>query len=234
MLDAVRNVGINGGTIEIVTDQPITGKETVDATGLVVAPGFIDMHNHNSGVPFGEKLALCDGVTTPLELEAGVSPVTGWYDRLAGKCRSNYGATVGTLPTRERTFNPKYKTVFAGDIVYDLLDAPKQSNSSGKWSTQVPTEEEIGKIRDLLDQGLKEGAIGVGHCAGYMVGGWGPRPDAYMTSAIRGRTAMPVSSTISNPHSGVRHTKGNGRVSKALAVNSVNLCGFIKDASQPR
>jgi hypothetical protein len=133
---------------------------------------FCDQRCVDGGaVPFGEKLALCDGVTTPLELEAGVSPVAGWYDSLVGKCRSNYGATVGTLPTRERTFNPKYKTVFAGDIVYDLLDAPKQSNSSGKWSTQVPTEEEIGKIGDLLDQGLKEGAIGVGHCAGYMVGG---------------------------------------------------------------
>jgi hypothetical protein len=56
-----------------------------------------------------------------------------------------------------------------------------------------------------------------------LTSGMGPRPDAYMTSAIPARTAMPVSSAISNPHSGVRHTKGNGTVSIALAVNAVNF-----------
>ncbi len=170
-LDAIRNVGIRGGTIAAVTEKSISGIESIDAAGLVVAPGFIDMHHHNSAVPFGEKVALRDGVTSPLELEAGVSPVADWYNRCEGKCRSNYGATVGTIAARERTFNPAYQTVFAGDTVYDLMAAPKQSNSTGKWSTQVPTADEITKIGGYLEQGLKEGAIGIGHCAGYMVGG---------------------------------------------------------------
>ncbi|GAH02370.1 unnamed protein product, partial [marine sediment metagenome] len=74
-LDAVRNVGIKGDKIAAVTEEAIQGRETIDATGHVVAPGFIDMHVHNVGIPFGEKLALRDGVTTPLELEAGVHPV---------------------------------------------------------------------------------------------------------------------------------------------------------------
>ncbi len=124
------------------------------------------MHNHNSGVPFGEKLALRDGVTTPLELEAGVSPVGEWYDRLAGKCRTNQGASSGSVGARERTFNPAFKTQFTGDIVYDLFGPPKQSGISGKWSTQVPTDAEIDKIGDLIEQGLKEGGLGVGHCTG--------------------------------------------------------------------
>ncbi len=59
-LDAVRNVGVTGGKISIITDQAIQGKETIDAKGLVVSPGFIDMHSHNTGVPFGEKLALAE------------------------------------------------------------------------------------------------------------------------------------------------------------------------------
>ena len=170
-LDAVRNVGISGGTIAAVTGEKIAGKETIDASGRVVAPGFIDMHHHNAGVPFGEKLALRDGVTTPMELEAGVSPVDEWYSSLEGKCRSNYGATVGTLPVRERTFNPAYKTVYAGDAVYDLMAAPEQSHTSMKWSTQVANPDEMKKIRQLLDEGLAQGAIGVGHTAGYMVAG---------------------------------------------------------------
>ena len=100
-LDAQRNVGVKGGKIVAIDEQTLSGKETIDASGHVVAPGFIDMHHHNAGVPFGEKLALRDGVTSPMELEAGVYPVKDWYARLEGKCRTNYGASVGTLPVRD-------------------------------------------------------------------------------------------------------------------------------------
>lgn len=84
-LDAVRNVGVKDGKIAVVTKGAIKGKETIDAKGHVVAPGFIDMHFHNTGIPFGGKLALRDGLTTPLELEAGAYPVDTWYAALEGK-----------------------------------------------------------------------------------------------------------------------------------------------------
>jgi N-acyl-D-aspartate/D-glutamate deacylase len=45
-LDAVRNVGIRDGKVVIVTDAPLTGRTRIDARGLVVAPGFIDLHAH--------------------------------------------------------------------------------------------------------------------------------------------------------------------------------------------
>ena len=42
-LDGVRNIGVSGNRIAIVTDSPLNGKEVIDARGLVVAPGFIDL-----------------------------------------------------------------------------------------------------------------------------------------------------------------------------------------------
>src|SRR5437879_1979750 len=45
-LDAVRNIGITGGRIAVITTNAIRGRDTVDARGLVVAPGFIDLHAH--------------------------------------------------------------------------------------------------------------------------------------------------------------------------------------------
>ena len=170
-LDAQRNVGVKGGKIVAIDEQTLSGKETIDASGHVVAPGFIDMHHHNAGVPFGEKLALRDGVTSPMELEAGVYPVKDWYARLEGKCRTNYGASVGTLPVREHVFNPAYTTQFAGDAVYDLMAAPGKSHTSMKWSTQVATPDELKRIEQYLEEGLQQGSIGIGHTPGYMVAG---------------------------------------------------------------
>ena len=45
-LDGVRNVGIRGNRIAAVTEAPLDGASVIDARGLVVAPGFIDLHNH--------------------------------------------------------------------------------------------------------------------------------------------------------------------------------------------
>ena len=45
-LDAVRNVGIRDGRIEAIGEDTLHGTRTIDATGLVVAPGFIDLHVH--------------------------------------------------------------------------------------------------------------------------------------------------------------------------------------------
>ncbi len=73
----------------------------------MVAPGFIDTHHHNVLTPFGQKLALRDGITTPLELEGGVMPVGEWYDSMEGKSQTNYGATAGVMGARETGIESK-------------------------------------------------------------------------------------------------------------------------------
>jgi N-acyl-D-glutamate deacylase len=166
-LDAVRNVGVKDGKIAAVTKKAIKGAETIDAKGHVVAPGFIDMHNHNTAAPFGQKLALRDGVTTPLELEAGVYPIDEWYAALEGKSQSNYGASVGTIPVRENLFNAGYKSKFAGDFLFDM-QMPQATHTSMKWSTQIATDDQIKTVGQMLEKGLKQGALGIGHCPGYM------------------------------------------------------------------
>jgi hypothetical protein len=170
-VDGIYNVGIKGGRIDAITDRPIQGKETIDATGLVVSPGFIDMHCHVTGVPFGEKLLLRDGCTTPLELEGGAHPVKEWYDKLEGKCRANYGISSGTLGVRERVLNPAYESQFAGDFVLDIFGAPKRAHVTANWSTAVANAKQLEMYEEYLEQGIKEGAIGVGHAVGYMTAG---------------------------------------------------------------
>ena len=76
-LDAIRNVAIADGTIVAITEQPLEGEQSIDASGLVVAPGFIDLHAHGQD-PVSNRLQAADGVTTALEMEIGVYPVSAW------------------------------------------------------------------------------------------------------------------------------------------------------------
>ena len=88
--DGIANVGIKNGRITAITKSKITGKQSIDAKGLVVAAGFIDTHFHWTR-PLGYKLALRDGVTTAMDLEAGVyGPLLGdWYNMHEGKSQVN-------------------------------------------------------------------------------------------------------------------------------------------------
>src|SRR5207249_2617152 len=71
---AVRNVGISGGKIRAISSAALQGRQTIDAKGLVVAPGFIDLHQHGQDDE-NYRAKARDGVTTALELEVGVADV---------------------------------------------------------------------------------------------------------------------------------------------------------------
>ena len=83
-LDAVRHIGIRAGKIAAVSASPLRGKATVDAKGLVVSPGFIDLHSHGQ-TQENYRFKAKDGVTTALEMEAGASPIPAWYGAREGK-----------------------------------------------------------------------------------------------------------------------------------------------------
>ncbi|MEQ8329848.1 MAG: amidohydrolase family protein [Longimicrobiales bacterium] len=146
-LDAVRNVGIRDGRIAAVTADPLQGREVVDATGLVVAPGFIDLHAHGQD-PFSRDLQVRDGVTTALELEGGVWPVADWYAEREGNWRINFGATVSH-----------------GAIRYLAMD---QDAEAQRYAAATPAR--IRRMQELATEGLRAGAIGLGFGIQYVPG----------------------------------------------------------------
>ena len=73
-LDAVRDVAIAQGQIVAIRTGLPTAAVDVDVAGQVVTARFIDLHSHVSDLG-GLRLQASDGVTTALELEAGVTPV---------------------------------------------------------------------------------------------------------------------------------------------------------------
>ncbi len=156
-LDALRNVGISKGSIVAVTDQPIEADETVDVAGMVVAPGFIDVHAHGQD-PVSNRLQAADGVTTALEMELGVYPVGDWLASREGTALIHFGATVGHLGAR-------VKLMHGIDIGHTPTLPPDQHKGLEKkrdYAYREATPEQIEKLMQLLDQGLAEGGLGLG------------------------------------------------------------------------
>lgn len=165
--DQVANVGIKNGKIEIVTEDTITGVKSIDASGHVVAPGFVDHHSHTVPLAFGQKLSLRNGVTTVLENEVGAFPVDLFYDRLEGKSQANYGATASLAGIREKVMNPDYNSA-TGSISVDVFLKDENMFLTTQMMTDVPTDSQVSEILELLDSELKRGALGVGNAVGYM------------------------------------------------------------------
>jgi N-acyl-D-aspartate/D-glutamate deacylase len=143
-LDAVRDVGIRSGKIAAISIAPLAGKQTIDAKGLVVAPGFIDLHQHGQDAE-NYALKAADGVTTALELEVGVADVDRWYGEREGKARINFGASAGHIAIRMAVMHDPGGLLPSGDAAH-----------------RVATAAEREEISALLEKGLNRGAVAVG------------------------------------------------------------------------
>ncbi|MGA2133802.1 MAG: amidohydrolase family protein [Bryobacteraceae bacterium] len=143
-LDAVRYVAIRGTKIAAISEAPLEARTIIDATGLVVAPGFIDLHSHGQ-TPENYRFKARDGVTTALELEVGVSPVAPWYAARDGKALINFGATSGHIPARMAVMHDSGK----------LLPHDAAAN-------RAATPAERDEIYNRVRRGLDEGALGIG------------------------------------------------------------------------
>lgn len=168
-LDSIRHIGIKDGSIAVLSRDEIDGEENVDASGLVVAPGFIDLHAHGQR-EYEARLQAQDGVTTQLEMELGTYPVAGWYERREGRAPINYGATVGHIGTRITTMLDKKALGIEGEIVELHSEAMAIVSQHREWMDDPATLDQIEGIKARIQQGLDEGALGIGYGINYTAG----------------------------------------------------------------
>ena len=123
--------------------------EVIDATGLVLAPGFIDIHNHSETGLLREGTAanqVSQGITTVLVGPDGGSPwpIAEYFTKLDGKIAVNVGAFIGHAEVRSQILKDDYK--------------------------RTATPEEIVAMAKLVEQAMNEGAFGLSSGLEYDVG----------------------------------------------------------------
>jgi len=148
-LDAMRNLGIRGGKVQTITSKSLKGRTVIDAKGLIVSPGFIDLHVHDMNDEHHQAQAR-DGVTTALELEIGTADIDQWYAEREGKTLIHYGASIGHVPVRMA-----------------VMKDPGTFVPSGDAARRPATAAELAEIARLIELGLKRGAPAVGFGINY-------------------------------------------------------------------
>lgn len=143
-LDAKKNIGIKDGSVQLITAREIKGRTSINAKGFVVAPGFIDMHQHGQDRE-NQIYKVMDGVTTVLELEMGTADVDSWYSEREGRAFINFGVSIGHVPLRMEIMHDPGGFAPVSDAVYRSASDP-----------------EIAMLKEGVEHGLNRGALGVG------------------------------------------------------------------------
>jgi N-acyl-D-aspartate/D-glutamate deacylase len=205
-LDAVRNVGIRDGKVVRVTAEALgSARRVIHAGGLVVAPGFIDLHQHGQELD-SQRVKALDGVTSALELEIGAPDVAQFLKSKAGHSLIHYGTSASHVAARAAVFGAPLppEVVGAGAGIPEIL--PK----SGPATDQPATAQQIEAMRERLRAELDVGGLAVGMGIQYTPGATRLEViDMFRLAAERG---LPV----------YTHMRSTGRVEPGSSVEAVS------------
>jgi N-acyl-D-aspartate/D-glutamate deacylase len=160
--DEVSDIAVKDRIIVAVGGDLGPAAQVIDAKGLVVAPGFIDLHGHGQSLP-ADRMQAFDGVTTSLELELGVWPVARWYDEHAHAGRTlNYGASAGWVFARIAAMTTQQ--------VESSVEGMGRAMRDPRWSHTVANAAETADIIERVRAGLDQGGLGIGFPNAYVPG----------------------------------------------------------------
>ena len=156
-LDATRNVGISGGKIARISAERLSGKRVISAGGLVIAPGFIDLHQHGQDLE-SQRVKAFDGVTTGLELEIGVPDVAQFLKAKEGQSLIHYGTAASHVAARALVFGAPLPSA----PITTHAGIPEILPKSGPATDEHATPQQIEEIKKRLRSELNAGGLAVG------------------------------------------------------------------------
>jgi N-acyl-D-aspartate/D-glutamate deacylase len=205
-LDAVRNVAIRDGKIVRISPDALSGRRVVNAGGLVVAPGFIDLHQHSQNLE-SQRVKAFDGVTTALELEIGVPDVTRFLKAKEGRSLIHYGTSASHAAARAQVFGAPLPAGFTGTGTHAGI--PEILPKSGPATDRPATPEQIESMKQRLRAELDAGALAVGMGIQYTPGA--TRLEVIDMFRLAAERRLPV----------YTHARRAGRVEPGSAIEAI-------------
>ena len=204
-LDGVRNVGVREGKIVRVSVEALSGRRVVHAAGLVVAPGFIDLHQHGQEME-SQRVKALDGVTTALELEIGAPDVAQFLKSKEGHSLIHYGTSASHVAARAAVFGAP----LPAEVIGPHAGIPEILPKSGPATDQPATPEQIEAIRERLRTELDAGGLAVGMGIQYTPGA--TRLEVIDMFRLAAERRLPV----------FTHARSTGRVEPGSAIEAVS------------
>lgn len=204
-LDAVRNVGIRDGKIARISSEALSGRRVISARGLVVAPGFIDLHQHGQELE-SQRVKALDGATTALELEIGVPDVGRFLKEKEGHSLIHYGTSASHVAARALVFG----TPLPAGPSKNQPGIPEILPKSGPATDQPATLEQIEVMREQLRPELDAGALAIGMGIQYTPGA--TRLEVIDMFRLAAERKVPV----------YTHMRSSGRIEPGSAIESVS------------
>jgi cytosine/adenosine deaminase-related metal-dependent hydrolase len=204
-LDGVRNVGVRDGKIVRISPDPLTGRRILRAGGLVVAPGFIDLHQHGQNLE-SQRVKALDGVTTALELEIGAPDVAQFLKIKEGRSLINYGTAASHAAARAAIFGAPLLTEVTGPHA----GIPEILPKSGPATDLPATPEQIEAIRDRLRAQLDAGGLAIGIGIQYTPGA--TRLEVIDMFRLAAERKLPV----------YTHARSTGRIEPGSSIESIS------------
>jgi N-acyl-D-aspartate/D-glutamate deacylase len=195
-LDAVRNIGIRDGKIVRVSSEQLAGRRVIHTGGLVVAPGFIDLHQHGQDLA-SQRVKALDGVTTALELEIGAPDVAEFLKSKQDHSLIHYGTSASHVAARAAVFGAPLP---AGTIL------PK----SGLATDEAASPEQIEAIRKRLRSELDAGGLAIGMGIQYTPGA--TRLEVIEMFRLAAERRLPV----------YTHMRSAGRIEPGSSIEAVS------------
>jgi N-acyl-D-aspartate/D-glutamate deacylase len=156
-VDAVRNVGIRDGKIARISPALLSGRRVLHASDLVVAPGFIDLHQHSQDLE-SQRVKALDGVTTALEMEIGAPDVAAFLKAKEGHSLIHYGTSASHVAARALVFGAP----LPAEVITTHAGIPEIFPKSGPATDQPATPEQIAAMLRRLRSELDAGGLAIG------------------------------------------------------------------------